>query len=60
MEDFFSILLERIIDIFTMKFEFIKNPVVKIIVQVAIMLVICALFIGFFLLYCDMIRGVLN
>ena len=60
MEDFFSILLERIIDIFTMKFEFIKNPVVKITVQVAIMLVICIFFIGFFLLFCDMIRGVLN
>ena len=58
MEDFFSILLERIIDIFTMKFDFIKNPVVKIIAQVAIIIVICALVIGIFLLFFDLICSV--
>ncbi len=60
MEDFFSILLEHIIDIITLKFEFIKNPVVKIIAQVAIMIVICALFIGIFLLICEMIPHILK
>ena len=56
--DFFSLMLEHIIDMITQKLDFIEKPIMRGIAKIATMLVVCAIFVVIIIVTAHIIRKI--
>ena len=56
--DFFSLILEHILEMLNQSFDFIQNPVVRGFIQVLVMFVICVFLVSIFFCIAYIIRKI--
>lgn len=56
--DFFSLMLEHILDMVNQKFDFIEKPIIRGIAQIAAMLVVCVIFVVIIIVVAHIIRKI--